>query len=131
MRAMPFVRCPSPDDAATAWEQVARARTTAAFLVFGAEQPDTGASWCPDCVVADPVLRAGIARQRPELTVYECPVASRADWKGNADHPYRRHPGLRIARIPSLVLVVDGVERGRLVEADCARPEAVAAFLAR
>ncbi|MFM2092702.1 MAG: hypothetical protein RLZZ127_3191 [Planctomycetota bacterium] len=126
---MPFIRCATPADAAAAWQRVHDAAGEAAFLVFGAEQPDTGASWCPDCVVADPVLRAAIARHAPGLTVYECPVASRGEWKGNAAHPYRTHPGLRIERIPTLVLMGGGRERGRLVEADCRDPARVAAFL--
>ena len=81
--------------------------------------------------MADPVMRAGIARLRPDLTVYECPVPTREEWKGNAAHPYRLHPGLRIERIPTLVFMVDGIERGRLVEGDCANTATVAAFLGR
>ena len=127
---MPFVRCAVPEDAARAWDACVAGRRTAAFLVFGGTQPDTGVSWCPDCTVADPVLRGTIARLRPDLTVHECPVAARSDWKGNAAHPYRLHAGLRISRIPTLILLVDGIERGRLVESDCADAAGVAAFLA-
>ena len=54
---MPFVRCAVPEDAARAWDACVAGRRTAAFLVFGGTQPDTGVSWCPDCTVADPVLR--------------------------------------------------------------------------
>jgi Eukaryotic protein of unknown function (DUF953) len=127
--AMPFTRCATPVDATAAWQQVHDHAAEAAFLVFGAEDPGTGASWCKDCVVADPVLRAAIARLRPGLRVYECPVPTRDEWKGNAAHPYRTHPGLRIERIPTLVLMGGGREQGRLVETDCRDPARVAAFL--
>lgn len=126
---MPFVRCPTPADAQSALERVVQARGDALFLFFGSPDPATGASWCPDCVTADPVLRAAIHRERPDLTLYECPVGLRSAWKGVPDHPYRLHPDLRVARIPTLIRFVRGCEIGRLVEADCASPDVVAAFL--
>ena len=128
---MPLVRCPTPADAAAAIERLRAGRDSAAFLFFGSEDPQTAESWCPDCVTADPVLRAAIRRLRPDLTVYECPVGARSQWKNQPDHPYRRDPSTRLARIPTLLLMVDGLERGRLVEGDCAQPALVEAFLAR
>lgn len=104
---------------------------TALFLFFGSEDPHTGASWCPDCVTADPVLRRACTTQRPDLVLYECPVGARSAWKNQADHPFRLHPTLRLARIPTLVFLEHGLERGRLVEADCAQSTVVEAFLKR
>jgi len=129
---MPIRRCPSPAEAESALAALCTGAQPgeALFLFFGSVADDHGPSWCPDCVTADPILRAAITRLRPDLTLYECPVGERAAWKGVADHPYRLHPLFRIARIPTLVHVAHGGERGRLVEADCARPELVAAFLA-
>jgi len=126
---MPFLRCPAPADAQAAYDRVARDGGDALFLFFGSADPGTGASWCPDCVVADPVLRATIARVAPALAVHECPVGARVDWKGRMDHPYRVHPAFRVARIPTLIRFRAGVEIGRLVEGPCADPAAVAAFL--
>ncbi len=126
---MPIVRCSTPAEAAAAVAQVTSSQGSALFLFFGAEDPQTGASWCPDCVTADPVLRSTIAVTRRDLTLYECPVGQRSAWKNHPEHPYRLHPLFRVARIPTLVFLVDGVERGRLVEADCAVPERVQAFL--
>ena len=127
---MPIVRCSTPADAAAAVAQVTAGQGSALFLFFGAEDPQTGESWCPDCVTADPVLRGTIARTRRDLTLYECPVGQRSEWKNQPEHPYRLHPLFRVARIPTLVFIADGVERGRLVEADCAVPDLVKAFLA-
>lgn len=126
---MPFVRCATPDAAAAAHAAVAAAQGDALFLFFGSADPGTGQSWCPDCVVADPVLRATIAKVAPRLAVHECPVGARADWKGKLDHPYRTHPAFRVARIPTLIRFRAGLEIGRLVEGPCADPAAVAAFL--
>jgi hypothetical protein len=77
------------------------------------------------------VLRRAITSQRPDLTLYECPVGQRSDWKNRPEHPYRLQPLFRVVRIPTLLFLEAGIERGRLVEADCARPELVTAFLSR
>ena len=79
--------------------------------------------------VADPVLRAACVRLRPDLPLHECPVGQRSAWKNVADHPYRLHPALRLARIPTLIRFAGGCEIGRLVEADCGNAAAVEAFL--
>ncbi len=126
-----MVRCPTPADAVAAIERLRASREAAVFLFFGSEEPQNGESWCPDCVTADPVLRAAIRRLRPDLTVFECPVGTRAQWKNHPEHPYRLDPTTRLARIPTLLLLVDGCERGRLVEGDCAQRELVEAFLTR
>jgi hypothetical protein len=125
---MPIRRCSTPAEANAAL--AALGAEEALFVFFGSNQPETGASWCPDCVTADPVLRAAISRVRPDLDLFECPVGDRVAWKGVADHPYRTHPLFRVVRIPTLIRVRSGSEIGRLVEADCALPAAVAAFLA-
>lgn len=126
---MPFLRCPTPADADRVYQELVVAKGTALFSFFGSEDPQTGQSWCPDCVTADPVLRATLRRERPELTVHECPVGLRSDWKNHPEHPYRIHPVFQIPRIPTIVLIVDGILRGRLVEGDCARADLVAAFV--
>ena len=126
---MPIARCPTPEDAEREVDRLQRERGSALLLFFGSEDPASGQSWCPDCVTADPVLRRACRELKPGLTLFECPVGMRSDWKNRPEHPYRQHPALRVARIPTLVWLEDGCERGRLVEADCARPELVRAFL--
>lgn len=126
---MPIARCPTPADTDAALARVRRERGSALFLFFGSAAPETGESWCPDCVTADPVLRSACARLRPDLTLHECPVGPRSAWKDQPDHPYRRHGELHLERIPTLVFYAAGLERGRLVEADCAQAARVAAFL--
>ena len=126
---MPIVRCPTPADAETALAGLTQAAGGALFLFFGSEDPETGQSWCPDCVTADPVLRLSCLTLRPDLTVHECPVGARSAWKNVPDHPYRVHPDWRLQRIPTLIRFEGGCERGRLVEGDCADPGVVEAFL--
>lgn len=126
---MPFVRIAAPTELPAVLDRLAAKRVSALLLFFGSEDPQTGTSWCPDCVTADPVLRRAIAERRPDLTCYECPVGARSDWKQRSEHPYRLHPVTRVARIPTLILLEGNIERGRLVEADCANPALVQAFL--
>ncbi len=128
---MGIIRCASPGELEPILQQLARERGSALFVFFGSEDPQTGQSWCPDCVTADPVLRRSCRDLRPDLVLYECPVGIRSEWKNRPEHPYRVHPALRLQRIPTLIFLHDGCERGRLVEGDCAKPESVKAFLAR
>ncbi len=126
---MGIERCATPEDLAPVLESLTATRGSALLLFFGSEDPGTGASWCKDCVTADPVLRTACRRLRPELTLYECPVGSRSQWKDHPQHPYRQHGLLHLQRIPTLILLEQGCERGRLVEADAAQAEVVEAFL--
>ena len=123
---MPFLRCLDP---AAAHAALVAAGGDGLFLFFAAAEPGAASSWCPDCVLSEPVLRATLGRVAPALAVYECPVGTRAAWKGQAEHPYRRHPAFRVSRIPTLIRFRAGVEIGRLVEGPCADPAAITAFL--
>jgi hypothetical protein len=126
---MPFRRCATVADADAALATVRAQQGEAVFLFFGGEDPGTGISWCPDCVIADPVLRRTLAQARPDLAIYECPIATRADWKGGEPHPYRVHPAFRLARIPTAIRYVGGIEVARLVEGPCGDPAQVTAFV--
>jgi hypothetical protein len=128
---MAIVRCAEPPAAAAAITAITARQGSALFVFFGSEDPATGQSWCPDCVTADPILRRSCAELRPDLVLHECPVGLRSEWKNRPEHPYRTHPGFRIERIPTLLLVEDGCERARLVEGECAKPGLVRAFLGR
>jgi len=127
--AMPVTRVPTPLDLPPILERLAGTRAAALLLFFGSEDQGTGLSWCPDCVTADPVLRRACRTLQPVLELIECPVGQRSAWKNQPEHPYRLHPLIRLARIPTLIWVDGACERGRLVEADCAMPAIVEAFL--
>jgi len=128
---MAIIRCPTPEDAESAVTAMQSGKRDGLFVFFGSIDPGTGESWCKDCATADPVLRKACRQFRPDLGLHECPVGDRAEWKGITDHPYRLHPLFRLVRIPTLILIEGGCERGRLVEADCAKPELLQAFLTK
>jgi len=128
---MPICRLATPADVAASLATTNAAKHSALYVFFGSEDPVTGESWCPDCVIADPVLRRACTSLRPDLVLYECPVGARSAWKNQPEHPFRLHPTLRLARIPTLIFIDGGLERGRLVEGDCANPAVVEAFLTR
>jgi hypothetical protein len=129
IHAMPIVRCATPADLEPHLSRLAQERSGALLLFFGSEDPQTGASWCPDCVIADPLLRRLARELQPALPLIECPVGARSQWKHQPEHPYRLHPLLHLQRIPTLIHLEGASERGRLVEADCANPDLVRAFL--
>jgi Eukaryotic protein of unknown function (DUF953) len=126
---MPIVRLATPAEVQNRLLASTATGETALYVFFGSEDPVTGESWCPDCVTADPILRRACTTLRPDLVLYECPVGARSSWKNQPDHPFRVHPTLRVARIPTLLFIENGLERGRLVEADCAQPAVVEAFI--
>jgi len=128
--AMASIRVPTPLDLPPILERLSTSRSAALLLFFGSEDQATGVSWCPDCVTADPLLRRACKTLQPSLDLFECPVGQRSAWKNQPEHPYRLHPLIRLARIPTLIWLDGACERGRLVEADCAVPASVEAFLA-
>jgi Eukaryotic protein of unknown function (DUF953) len=126
---MPIKRLASPTEVHAQITATIQQQGSALFVFFGSEDPQTGVSWCKDCVTADPILRSACVSKRPDLTLFECPVGERSEWKQQPKHPYRLHPALRLERIPTLIFIEHGVERGRLVEADCAQIDVVVPFL--
>lgn len=68
-------------------------------LFFGTETPETSESWCPDCVIADPLIRKAVF-QVPDSILLEAPVGARNEWKGNTTHPYRVR--FQLPAIPTL-----------------------------
>lgn len=128
---MPISRLASAPEVDASLASLCAGQGSALYLFFGSEDPTTGTSWCPDCVIADPILRRACTTLRPDLVLYECPVGLRSEWKNQPQHPFRLHPTLRLARIPTLLFLEQGMERGRLVEADCSNATIVEAFLQR
>ena len=61
-----------------------------------------GTSWCGDCVVAKPVIANVIANTTAKKMLRA--AVTRAEWRGNAEHPYKKHPILQVAGVPTLLL---------------------------
>ncbi|KNE71625.1 hypothetical protein AMAG_16183 [Allomyces macrogynus ATCC 38327] len=111
-------------------EIVAAAPGPVYVVFFGTELPETGESFCPDCVVADPTIRRALLAHAnsANLTLVEVPIGDRASWR-SADNFYRAHEQIQLERIPTLIRwTADGAAE-RLVEDDCADADKLAAFL--
>lgn len=67
----------------------------------GAKKAD-GISWCPDCVVAEPIVMAALERiEQPTHFVY-VDVGDRAFWK-NTTNPFRTDKRTHLSVIPTLL----------------------------
>ncbi|KAG5506462.1 hypothetical protein JKF63_05965 [Porcisia hertigi] len=82
-----------------------------ALMIFlaGSTEPTTGNSWCPDCIPA----KAEVAKRFSELQdkygeahafFLQLPV-ERASYLGNPEFPYRKHPALQLASVPTLLVL--------------------------
>ncbi|KAL1933316.1 hypothetical protein VTP01DRAFT_7406 [Rhizomucor pusillus] len=97
-------------------------------VFFGTEVPETSESWCPDCVIADPLIRKALLNEAPEDAILvEAPVGDRNAWKGNASHPYRVR--FNVPAIPTLVKWSKDGPVKQLVENDCADYENLKSFI--
>ncbi|KAI9168649.1 hypothetical protein H9P43_008022 [Blastocladiella emersonii ATCC 22665] len=124
-----------PFDSATDFDAeiakiVADAPGPVVVLFFGNELPETNESFCPDCVVADPLIRKAVLShaQSATITLVEVPSGARDEWR-SPDNRYRKHPQIQLARIPTLVQWTRDGPAGRLVEDECADEAKLAAFL--
>jgi hypothetical protein len=123
-------------------------------LVSGAKDETTGKSWfvrsfcrlfllkhnvnqskrvdvfrCPDCESAEPVIHAALNGLEAPVTLIYAPVV-RSEYRGNASHPYRVHPQLKLKAVPTLYRWAGkrGPSRS-LVEGECLDSEMMAALL--
>lgn len=72
------------------------------ILYTGTKLPDTGKSWCPDCVEADPFIEQGfeVAPEETQLVIVE--VGDRSFWK-DRNCPFRTNPITRLKVLPTLI----------------------------
>ena len=74
----------------------------------GTPNPVTGKSWCPDCVEANPILKASVERARQELSdvrviFFECTVDRQA-YRVTDNYPYKVHPFVQLTSIPTVMV---------------------------
>ena len=60
-------------------------------VMVGSDNPETGKSWCPDCVVAQPHIQR-IFEAANGSRVFIKGNVTREEWRGNAGHPFRQAP---------------------------------------
>ncbi|KAI8086439.1 uncharacterized protein BX664DRAFT_335803 [Halteromyces radiatus] len=95
-------------------------------LFFGTELDTTNESWCPDCVVADPLIRKSLLNV-PNAVLIEAPVGLRDEWKGNTAHPYRVK--FNVPAIPTLFKWSKAGPGAKLVEEEAADVDKLNAFV--
>ncbi|KAI8870382.1 hypothetical protein GQ42DRAFT_162755 [Ramicandelaber brevisporus] len=105
-------------------------------LFFGREVPETGESWCPDCVLADPVIRLGIdqyaKKNGVKATLVEVPV----DRRPKDDQPvpetnvYRTRQDIKLGAVPTLLVWTKDGPGKRIVEEECYEAADVEKFAA-
>ncbi|KAJ3409407.1 Thioredoxin domain-containing protein 17 [Chytridiales sp. JEL 0842] len=133
---MKALRIQSPTDFDSTLTQTltsSPAGTRVFVVVFGTEQKETNESWCPDCVVADPLIRRWIMKVEGSVLL-EAPAGERAVWRDPA-HLYRTHPQLQTKAIPTLYEFALDSASGKpvcvkkLVEEEAANEDLLAKFI--
>lgn len=107
------------DFQSAAHEQQKLGRRVFAYFSGDKESGSGGVSWCPDCVKAEPIVRAELAYLPEGSTFVYCQVGSRADWK-DPDNEFRKQ--LKLTAVPTLLKY--GTPQ-KLVEEECFKAELV------
>jgi len=89
-------------------------------LFTGAKNPETGVSWCPDCVTADPVIEKFIQDKKyKDFTLVKCHIG-RPEWK-SAENIFKNDKTLKLTSVPTLLIWEDNKKRlieGQLLKKD-------------
>jgi len=94
----------------------------ALFLLFsGSKDAQTGVSWCPDCVTAEPVIYKCFNETPDDAILLYVGVGQRDYWK-KQDNEFRTHEKLRLKGVPTL-MKWGGPQK--LTEAECANEDLV------
>ncbi|XP_051891226.1 thioredoxin domain-containing protein 17 [Pristis pectinata] len=89
------------------------------FAYFTGSKGADGVSWCPDCVTAEPIVRAEL-HKLPEGSVFiYCQTGARPEWK-NLQNKFRTE--LKVTGVPTLMKY--GTPQ-KLVEDELLKPELV------
>ena len=98
------LRCEDPSEFDVQLERAAQTARDSAkplFILFtGAVVPETGRSWCPDCVKADPVINKVLHELEGGGVLLECPVV-RAEYR-EPEYAYRTNQ-FKLACVPTLI----------------------------
>ncbi|XP_076338492.1 thioredoxin domain-containing protein 17-like [Tachypleus tridentatus] len=88
------------------------------FILFTGSKGSDGKSWCPDCVLAEPVIEEALKIIDEEVVFIVCEVGSREYWK-NLQNDFRMDDRLKIKCVPT---VIKWKTQERLEEAQCQDP---------
>ena len=100
------------------------------FLLFLADKdPSTSRSWCPDCVVAEPVIYEKLGATSDEVILLRAYVGDRPTWR-NPSHPWRVDPRFKLRGVPTLIRWENDAIIGRLEDHEAHIGEKIDALLA-
>ncbi|XP_069083089.1 thioredoxin domain-containing protein 17 isoform X2 [Pleurodeles waltl] len=89
------------------------------FVLFSGNKTEEGISWCPDCVKAEPVIRAEL-KHLPEGSIFiYCQVGERAYWK-DPNNEFKKN--LKLTGVPTLLKYNT---HEKLVEDQCLKQDLV------
>lgn len=95
------------------------------IVMFAGSLDDTGKSWCPDCVVAEPVVESVIKVSKEDFYFLVVRVGARNEWKA-PDCPFRKDKRTLLKSIPTLL---EWGQQKRLEESECAKQDLVEMLL--
>ena len=107
---MVVIEIESPD----AFDAIFNSYNGVVLVLFRASNNESGQSWCPDCVAADPYISTAIENHRDTVFLL-CSVGPEESYP---DHPYRTMPNAKIICVPTLIRYQDKIEVTRLEEGE-------------
>lgn len=91
------------------------------FVLFSGSKDASGKSWCPDCVVAEPVVKGALTKAPEDAVFLYVGVGGRDFWK-DPMCIFRTDPRTKLKSVPTL-MKVGGPQR--LQEEQCAKADMV------
>ena len=91
------------------------------FVLFSGSKDANGKSWCPDCVVAEPVVKAALEKAPEDAAFIYVGVGGRDFWKDRSN-VFRTDARTKLNSVPTL-MKFGGPQR--LEEEQCAKADMV------
>lgn len=87
------------------------------FVLFTGEKvPETGKSWCPDCVNAEPIINKALEQYGREYILLLCPVV-RLDYRSH-EYIYRIDDLIQLKCVPTFMKIKENQVIARLNDQD-------------
>uniref|UniRef100_A0A7S3SHM9 Thioredoxin domain-containing protein n=1 Tax=Strombidinopsis acuminata TaxID=141414 RepID=A0A7S3SHM9_9SPIT len=99
------------------WDKYLAEKSGFLLVIFTGTMDADGSSWCPDCVVAKPKIKEVVEAVAGKVKVIVASV-TRNEWRGNADHPYKKHGVFHVTGVPTMVLFEEENEMARAQNLD-------------
>ncbi|CAI2381423.1 unnamed protein product [Moneuplotes crassus] len=91
-------------------EQKEKGEPWVAWFTSGHSE-ELGKLWCPDCVKTEESIKKGLEEHWADKFAVKAILATRDDWKGQTEHPYRTHESIQVDCIPTLIVYNGGEQK--------------------